>query len=67
VFLGDVACPVQVIAGVESDVMSPAAAARVAATIPGATLELIDGVGHHVQLEAPERVARAIRAAVGPS
>jgi pimeloyl-ACP methyl ester carboxylesterase len=67
VFLGDVACPVQVIAGVESDVMPPPAAARFAAAIPGATLELIDGVGHHVELEAPERVARAIRAAVGPS
>jgi pimeloyl-ACP methyl ester carboxylesterase len=65
-FIGEVECPVQVLAGAESDVMPPAAASRFAAAIPGATLELIDGVGHHVELEAPARVARAIHAALGP-
>jgi pimeloyl-ACP methyl ester carboxylesterase len=66
VFLGDVECPVQVMAGAESDVMPSASARGFANAIPGATLELIAGVGHHVELGAPDRVARAIRAALGP-
>jgi pimeloyl-ACP methyl ester carboxylesterase len=66
-FLGEIDCPVQVLAGAESDVMPHAAAERFAAAIPGATLELIEGVGHHVELEAPARVARSIQAALGPN
>jgi len=66
-FLGGVRCPVQILAGVESEVMPPTSAERFAAAIPGATLELLDGVGHHVELEAPHEVARAVRAAVGPN
>jgi pimeloyl-ACP methyl ester carboxylesterase len=66
VFLGDVECPVQVMAGAESDVMASASARRFANAIPDATLELIAGVGHHVELEAPDRIARAIRALLGP-
>ena len=66
-FLSDVRCPVEVMAGADSDVMPPEAARTFANAIPGATLELLDGIGHHVELEAPDRVARAIRAAVGPS
>jgi pimeloyl-ACP methyl ester carboxylesterase len=59
-FLSDVECPVTVMAGAESDVMPPAAAERFAEAIPNATLELIDGVGHHVELEAPDRIAGAV-------
>jgi pimeloyl-ACP methyl ester carboxylesterase len=65
-FLENVDCPVQVMAGAASDVMPPRSAGRFAAAIQGATLELIDGVGHHVELEAPDRVALAIRAALAP-
>jgi esterase len=65
-FLADVSCPARIMAGTESDVMPPAAAERFAAEIPHGVLELVVGVGHHVELEAPERVARAIRAAFGP-
>ena len=60
-FLHDVACPVEVMAGALSDVMPPDAARRFADAVPGATLELVEGVGHHVELEAPDRVAAAIR------
>jgi pimeloyl-ACP methyl ester carboxylesterase len=63
-FLGRVRCPAHVIAGSESTVMPPDAARRFAEAIPRATLELVDGVGHHVELEAPEAVARAIRASI---
>ena len=63
-FLPQVRCPVYVIAGRGSVVMPPASAKRFAEAIPDARLELIDGVGHHVELEAPERVAATIRALV---
>jgi pimeloyl-ACP methyl ester carboxylesterase len=46
--------------------MPPAAADQFAAAIPDGVLDLVVGVGHHVEVEAPNRVARAIRAAVGP-
>jgi pimeloyl-ACP methyl ester carboxylesterase len=36
------------------------AATSFAAAIAGATVELVDGVGHHVELEAPELVAARI-------
>jgi len=36
-------------------------ARRFAAAIPGATVEILEGAGHHPELEAPERVAAAIR------
>jgi pimeloyl-ACP methyl ester carboxylesterase len=60
-FLSGVPCPVRVLAGSQSDVMPPGSAERFAAAIPGATLELVRGVGHHVELEAPQRIAEGIR------
>ena len=59
-FLSDVRCTAHVMAGSESEVMPPEAAERFAAAIPGAVVELVDGMGHHVELEAPERVAARI-------
>jgi pimeloyl-ACP methyl ester carboxylesterase len=40
--------------------MPPASAERFATAIPGAVFEFVAGVGHHVELEAPERVAARI-------
>ena len=62
-FLRDVRCPVDVLAGTESAVMPPASARRFAAAIPDATLELVEGAGHHVELDAPALVAEGIRQA----
>ena len=59
-FLSDVRCTVRVMAGAGSDVMPPDAARAFASAIPGARLEIVEGVGHHVELEAPERVAAQI-------
>ena len=56
-------CPVDVIAGTESAVMPPASARRFADAIPVATLELVEGAGHHVELDAPALVAERIRQA----
>ena len=64
-FLKEVKCPVRVMAGADSDVMPPEAARTFANAIPGATLELLDGIGHHVELEAPDPVATAIRQLTG--
>jgi len=56
-FLGRVCCPTQVIAGSESEVMPPESARRFADAIPDATVEVVDGAGHHVELDAPELLA----------
>ena len=44
--------------------MPPDAARRFAAAIPDATIEIVDGAGHHPELDAPARVAAAIHALV---
>lgn len=59
-FLPHVRCPAHVIAGKRSEIMPPDRARRFAGAIPGATLELADA-GHHVELDAPDLVARRIR------
>jgi pimeloyl-ACP methyl ester carboxylesterase len=59
-FLGRVRYPVHVLAGSESEVMPPDSAHRFADAIPGATVEIVDGAGHHVELDAPELVAERI-------
>src|SRR4029450_13170286 len=55
-----VPCETRVMSGSESDVMPPDSARRFAAAIPGGVLEVVDGVGHHVELDAAEQVARRI-------
>ena len=59
-FLGDVRCRAEVLAGSESEVMPLDSARRFAEALPGATVEVIDGAGHHVELDAPELVAERI-------
>ena len=59
-FLGRVPCPVHVLAGSESRVMPPDSARRFAEAIPEGTAEIVDGAGHHVELEAPDLVAERI-------
>ena len=59
-FLGRVPCPVHVLAGSESRVMPPDSARRFAEAIPEGTAEIVDGAGHHVELEAPHLVAERI-------
>jgi pimeloyl-ACP methyl ester carboxylesterase len=59
-FLGRVSRPTHVMAGSESEVMLPESAHRFADAIPGATVEIVEGAGHHVELDAPELVAERI-------
>ena len=55
-----VRCRAEVLAGSESEVMPLDSARRFAEALPGATVEVIDGAGHHVELDAPELVAERI-------
>lgn len=64
-FLSDVRCPVSVLAGSQSDVMPPDKASRFAEAIPSATVEIVDGAGHHVELDAPRIVADRILESAG--
>jgi pimeloyl-ACP methyl ester carboxylesterase len=59
-FLSDVRCPAHVMAGSQSDVMPPDKARSFAEAIPGGIVELVDGAGHHVELDAPRIVAERI-------
>jgi 2-succinyl-6-hydroxy-2,4-cyclohexadiene-1-carboxylate synthase len=59
--LGELAMPVAVLAG-SRDGRYVAQGRRLATMIAGATLEIVDGAGHRLALEAPDTVARAIAA-----
>jgi 3-oxoadipate enol-lactonase len=58
--LGDVRVPVLVVAGAEDHAYPPAKSEQAAAAIPGARLEVLDGVGHSVCLEDPDRAAALV-------
>jgi pimeloyl-ACP methyl ester carboxylesterase len=52
--------PTLVLWGDRDRLVDPALAPRLAATIPGVRLMLLEGVGHVAMLEAPEQTARAV-------
>jgi pimeloyl-ACP methyl ester carboxylesterase len=52
--------PVLLIAGAKDDLGSVSSQRQLAARIPGARLEIIDGVGHLIHYEAPGTAARMI-------
>ena len=56
--------PALVVWGAEDKLVEPALAPRLAATIPGARLLVLEDVGHVAMLEAPETTARAVLAMV---
>lgn len=55
-----VQAPTLVVWGDRDRLVSPRLAARTAATIPGARLLMLPGVGHVAQMEAPDAVADAV-------
>jgi len=57
--------PVQVVWGVEDTWIPVDRAHRLAATIPGARLELVEGAGHLVQLDAPVALATVLQRWLG--
>lgn len=59
--LAELAAPTLVVHGTADDVIKHQAGERLAAAIPGARLELWEGVGHLFFWEQPERAAEAVR------
>jgi len=62
--LGQIAAPTLVIHGTEDEMLPHSNAVLIAARIPGARLETLDGVGHMFWWEQPQRSAEAIRSLV---
>jgi pimeloyl-ACP methyl ester carboxylesterase len=59
--LAGLTMPVAVVGG-ERDIASyPADCTALAAALPDATVEIVEGCGHHLMVEAPERVVRIVR------
>lgn len=65
--LAKITAPTLVIHGELDRVIDVTTARAIAARVPNATLMVLPGIGHVPQLEAPDRVARAIAAFVSPS
>lgn len=65
--LSGISRPVHVVSGGAETVLSPELVrAQVVDAIPGATFEVLEGVGHYPQWEAPDRFVQVLRAAVRP-
>ncbi|HVX33089.1 MAG TPA: alpha/beta fold hydrolase [Solirubrobacterales bacterium] len=60
--LGDIAAPTLVIHGTEDKMIPFANGKLIASLIPGAHLEILDGVGHMFWWEQPDRSAELVRA-----
>src|SRR5579884_568580 len=58
--LPSLAVPTLVVCGTEDKVMRPPNSDYLAAAIPGAELVTLEGVGHAVDLEAPDQLAAAV-------
>jgi pimeloyl-ACP methyl ester carboxylesterase len=61
-----IACPVLLIRGSDSSLLSSAGARELAAEIPDATLVEIPAAGHNVQIERPREVLDAMKAFLEP-
>ncbi|HMA50483.1 MAG TPA: alpha/beta fold hydrolase, partial [Magnetospirillaceae bacterium] len=57
--------PIAILAGAEDQLTPPAFAERLAASLPQATLEVIERSGHQIMLEQPERATAPLLAAIG--
>ena len=60
-WIGEIDVPTTILCTSEDRAVRPEWQRDMAAAIPGATLEIVEGGGHHVELEAPARVAARIR------
>jgi 3-oxoadipate enol-lactonase len=58
--LGRIRCPTLVMAGSRDEVCPPHHAEELADGVPGAQLEIFDGLGHGFPEQAPERFARRV-------
>ena len=63
--LAGIACPVMVVHGADDPLVTVEGGKDTAASIPGATLEIIDGMGHDLPPQVHDRVASAIARVAG--
>lgn len=59
-----ISVPTRILVGSEDVLTPPKYAAWLAARVPGAVVEVVEGAGHMLPVEHPDRVAAALRAAV---
>jgi pimeloyl-ACP methyl ester carboxylesterase len=64
--LGEVACPVTLACGRETDAFGPRLMQADAAPLPDSRVEVLPGMGHFGPLQRPAAVADSIVAAFGP-
>ena len=57
--------PIAILAGAQDQLTPPAFAERLAASLPQATLEIVERSGHQIMLEQPERATAPLLAAIG--
>lgn len=57
--------PITILAGAEDQLTPPAFAKTLAASLPQATLEVIERSGHQIMIEQPERATAPLLAAIG--
>ena len=57
--------PTRILVGTRDTLTPPRAARQLADAIPGAEVEVIEGAGHMLPLEAPERIVDAVRSMAG--
>lgn len=62
--LGEVACPVHLMCGSDTDAIGPDTLRAQAARLPQATVEVFDGLGHFGPLEDPARVGASVATAL---
>jgi pimeloyl-ACP methyl ester carboxylesterase len=65
--LSGITAPTMVIHGTADEMLLPANAELIAKAIPGAQLEMFEGVGHLFWWEEPERTASLLRGQAGPA
>lgn len=63
--LGDIRCPTRVLAGSEDPVVGPSASRELAEGIPGADLEILEGLAHGFPEQAAARTYRAVADLMG--
>lgn len=63
--VGGIRCPTLVLAGSEDPVVGPAASRELAGAIPGADLEVLDGMAHGFPEQASRRTYRAVADLMG--
>ena len=65
--LASITAPTLVIHGTDDEMLLPGNAELIAKAIPGARLEIFDGVGHLFWWEQPERTAALLRGHAVPT